>query len=194
MKLPYLLLSIVAIATVSRTTITADTSSTAQVKEGVPGGKLVETTKIRATVTGIDAAKRKLTLVTPDSKKVIVKAGPEVVNFDQIKIGDQLKATLTEETVVRMAKPGEKLEDEYTYEVEVAPEGAKPGLMMADTVQATATVTKIDMKKRKATLQFSDGSTKKVSVRKDVDLSKRKVGEKVVIRTTEVFAILLEKP
>jgi hypothetical protein len=66
--------------------------------------------------------------------------------------------------------------------------------MTSETYQVTATVTTIDQKKRKATLQFPDGSTKKFDVRKDVDLTRHKVGEKVVIRTTETFAIKMEKP
>ncbi|MCX6875305.1 MAG: hypothetical protein NTW21_16085 [Verrucomicrobia bacterium] len=64
----------------------------------------------------------------------------------------------------------------------------------ATPIQLVGTVTAIDLKKHQATLRFSDGSSKSFAVRKDVDLTKRKVGERVVIRSTEVFAILLEKP
>jgi hypothetical protein len=46
----------------------------------------------------------------------------------------------------------------------------------------------------RATLQFEDGSTKTVAVRPDVDLNKRKVGDKVVIRITEALAIRVVKP
>lgn len=65
---------------------------------------------------------------------------------------------------------------------------------MASTVQVTAKVTAINLKHRKATFQFPDGSTRTVAVRKDVDLSKRQVGEEVVIRTTETLAIFVQKP
>ncbi|MDE0836975.1 MAG: hypothetical protein OSA84_11560 [Akkermansiaceae bacterium] len=57
-----------------------------------------------------------------------------------------------------------------------------------------ATVTAIDIKKHKATLQFPGGSTKKIKVRKDVDFSQRSVAEKVVIRSTERFAVKIVKP
>ena len=76
----------------------------------------------------------------------------------------------------------------------LAPKGAKPGGIMAETTQVTAKVTAIDAEHHKATLQFEDGTTRTVAVRPDVDLSKRKVGEKVVIRTTEALAIPVEKP
>jgi len=65
---------------------------------------------------------------------------------------------------------------------------------MAETTQVTAKVTAINAEQHTATLQFEDGSTRKVAVRPDVDLSKRKVGDKVAIRTTEALAIRVVKP
>jgi len=65
---------------------------------------------------------------------------------------------------------------------------------VAETVQVTATVTAIDQTNRTATLQFEDGSTKTLPVRDDIDLSQRKVGEKVVFQVTEMIAISVEKP
>lgn len=181
-------------AFLSGATLQAETDTTAKIEPGVPGGEIVQTTKVTATVTAIDAAKRKITLVTPKDEKLVVKAGPEVVNFDQVSVGDQLKVTLTEQLVVRMAKPGEKIEDGGAGLVGIAPVGAKPGVLSAETYQVAATVTAIDLKNRKATIKFEDGTTKTVAVRKDVDLTERKVGEKVVIQATEAFAILIEKP
>lgn len=189
------LLPIATVAVMSCSpTITPETSASTKIKHGVPGGEITETQKITATVTGIDTAKRKITLVTRDGKKTTVTAGPAVANFNQIRIGDQLKVTLTEELVVRMAKPGEKTAEGSAAVLGLAPLGAKPGAATAETVQVTATVTAIDLKNHKATLRFSDGSTKTIAVRQDVDLTKRKVGEKVVIRATEVLAVLIEKP
>jgi hypothetical protein len=78
--------------------------------------------------------------------------------------------------------------------VALAPKGAKPGGLVAQTTRITATVGAIDMKKRTATLRFEDGSTKTFSVRDDIDLSQRKVGEKVVFQVTEMLAIRVEKP
>jgi hypothetical protein len=195
MKIPQLLiLPVVLMATVSCTTITAETDTQAKIKQGVPGGEVVKTSRINATVTAIDTARRKVSLVTRKGEKFAVTAGPEVENFNRIRIGDQLNVTYTEEVVVRMAKPGEKIEDGGEAVFDIAPRNSKPGVMTSETYQVTATVTTIDQKKRKATLQFPDGSTKKFDVRKDVDLTRHKVGEKVVIRTTETFAIKMEKP
>ena len=194
-KLPQLLIFPVALtAVVACTSLQTETETSAKIKQGVPGGEVVQTTQIRATVTAIDSAKRKVTLVTPKNEKLTVTAGPEVSNFTQIRIGDQLKVTYTEQIVVRMAKPGEKTQDTGSAVFDIAPAGSKPGIMTSETNQTTVTVTAIDLKKHKVTLQFPDGASKKVAVRPDVDLTKRKVGEKVVIQTTETFAMRMEKP
>jgi hypothetical protein len=173
---------------------TVETTSAASVQQGVPGGVVVETHKMTATVTGIDAAGRKVTLVTPSGEKTTVKCGPGVVNFDQIRIRDQLKVTVIDQLAIYMAADAPASSDGAAALVALAPKGAKPGGIVANTVQVTAKVTAIDLKHHKATLQFLDGTTKTLAVRKDVDLTKRQVGEEVVIRATEALAISVEKP
>ena len=170
------------------------TSSSAAYQPGVPGGVMVDTYKMNATVTRIDAEKRKVTLLTRDGKETTVKCGPEVVNFDQIRVGDKLKILVTQELAVAMGTAGASSSDGGADMVALAPKGAMPGGMMASTVQATAKVTAIDLKHHKATLQLPDGSSKSFDVRPDVDLTQRKVGEEVVIRFTEALALSVEKP
>jgi hypothetical protein len=160
--------------------------------EGTAGGVFVQTLEITARVAAIDKASRKVTLVSPEGVKQTVKVGPEAINFDQIRVGDQLKVTATEELAVSMADPGEA--SGAAALVALAPKGAKPGGLVAETTKVTGTVTAIDPKERTATLRFEDGSTKTLPVRGDVDLSRRKAGEKVVFQVTEMLAIRVEKP
>src|SRR5688572_863249 len=174
---------------------TTESTSTTTVKTGVPGGTVVETFTVTANVTRVDADAREVTLLTSDGKKHVVKCGPQVVNFDQIRVGDQLKVTMTESLAIHMADEADEAAPTSgaATMVELAPKGAKPGGLLASTVQEVATVTAIDVANHKATLQFSDGTTQTISVRKDVDLTKRKVGEKVVIRVTDAMALSVEK-
>src|SRR5208283_4901113 len=53
---------------------------------------VVESFKTTATVESIDAAERKIVLKRADGVTTTLKAGPNVVNFDQIKVGDEVKA------------------------------------------------------------------------------------------------------
>jgi hypothetical protein len=180
----------------------SSTPKTAQVKEttvvamqkGVPGGVTVETYKSNATVTGVDAGARTVTVVCPDGATATFKAGPEVINFDQIHVGDQVNATLTKELVVFLRKPGEPAVDGEAAAIALAPQGAKPGVVMANTMEVTAKVGAIDLKRHEVMLLFPDGTAKTVPVRPDVDLTKAKLGEEVVIRTTKAVALMVEKP
>jgi hypothetical protein len=162
--------------------------------EGVPGGVMVKTMKISARVTAIDTAKRKVTLLGPDGDKVTVKVGPEAVNFDQIRVGDLVNATVTEELVVYLDEEGAPPPDGSAAMVALAPKGAQPGGLVAETTQVTATIMAIDTIARTATLQFEDGSSQTLRVRDDIDLSKHDVGERVVFQVTEMVALSVEKP
>ncbi len=169
-------------------------ASLTAVQAGVPGGIMVDTYKETATVTAIDKTSRKVTLVTPDGTKSTVKCGPQVANFAQIEVGDQVKAAVTEQIVVFVRKPGEPAGDGAGGVVVLAPIGDKPGGVIANTEEITATVKAIDLKHHKATLLFPDGSNKTFKVRPDVDLTRQSVGAEVVFRTTESVAISVEKP
>ena len=64
--------------------------STSMYQPGVPGGVRVQTFKTSAKVTAIDPVKRTMTMVTPNGKKTTFKAGPEITNFEQIRVGDEI--------------------------------------------------------------------------------------------------------
>jgi hypothetical protein len=169
-------------------------SGTAIFAQGIPGGTVVQTYELTAAVTAMDQATRRLTLLSPDGIKQTVKVGPEAINFDQIRVGDQLRITVAEELVVFVAGDGEAPSQAAAQIVALAPQGAKPGGIMAETTQLTAKIAALDSAQHRATLEFEDGSTRTVAVRKDVDLEKRRVGDKVVIRVTEAVALSVKKP
>jgi hypothetical protein len=87
----------------------------------------------------------------------------------------------------------ERLES-ATKTVALAPKGAKPAAFVTETQQYTATITSINLKKHQATLHFPDGSDRTFNVRKDVDLTQRKVGEEVIFQVAMAMAISIEKP
>ena len=162
-------------------------------QEGVPGGIIVNTVDLSARVTAIDKDNRKITLLAPDGEKHTVKVGPEAVNFDQIQVGDLVTATVTEELVIFLDEEGAPASEGEAGVVALAPKGAKPGGLVAQATQIIGTIIEIDQTKRAATLRFDDGTTETFPVRDDIDLSQRKVGERVVFRHTEMIAISVEK-
>ena len=157
------------------------------------GAIIVETTTLTATVKAINSAKRKVTLVYSNGSKSTYKAGPEVVNFDQIQVGDQIKAVVTEEVAIFIGS-GAPPSGMSATGVVLAPVGAKPGGVLVDTEQITVKITAVDAAKNKVTFELPDGTTKTIKVDKKVDLSKLHPGDNVTVQVSEGLAITVEKP
>jgi len=157
------------------------------------GGYEVETITTTATVLAIDAPKRKLTLQTPDGKKTTFKAGPDVVNFAQIQVGDQVNAVVTEEIAIAVFQSGPPPASLAGATAILTPIGAKPGGLVAATDIESATVTAVDAQKHRVTLQFSDGTTKNIKVDKSIDLSNITPGNQIVMQVAEAVAITVTK-
>ncbi len=157
------------------------------------GAIIVDTLTATATVTGIDPATRKVTLVTPGGSKTTYKAGPEVVNFNQIQVGDQVKVKVTEEAAIYIGS-GAPPSAMVGAGVALAPVGYKPGGAFVDTMQVTARVTAVEPKKHKVTLQLADGSTKTIKVGKKVNLAAVAPGTDVFVQLSQGLAISVEKP
>jgi hypothetical protein len=172
---------------------TAAHSETAAFQSGVPGAVVVETRTVTANVVAVHSSSRELVLDGPDGQRFTMVCGPEVANFDQIRAGDQVRAVATQELAYAMASESDRADTGGDALVALAPRGARPAAVMAHTRQVTATVTAIDIARHTATLQFPDGQSHTVEVRPDVDLSQRRVGEKVVIRLTDSVALKVEK-
>jgi len=161
-------------------------------KEGVPGGVIVETMKISATVVAIDTTNRAVTVAVPDGRQKVIGCGPEVANFGQIRVGDQVNATITSELVLALTTT-----DMPTVEsglAALAPRGNKPGGVMAQKQEYTATISDINRSRREVTLRLPDDSKRTFTVRPDIDLSERKAGQQVAIRVSVAVALEVTKP
>ena len=154
---------------------------------------VVETYTNSATVTYIDATHRKLALKFANGARRTVTCGPEVVNFPQIKVNDRVNVTLVNELAVSLGR-GKAPSASATGAVALAPVGAKPGAVMANTVQITARITAINSTTRMVTLKLPNGTLKTLKVDPAVNLGKAKVGDNVTVRHTEAMAITVAKP
>ena len=187
------MLAAAVLAFTSCSTIPQGTEEITEI-ETADGAIIVDTFTMTATVTGIDAAKKKVTLVTPNGQKSTYTAnGPEAVNFSQVKIGDQVKARVTEDVAVFIGH-GAPPSAMVGAGVALAPVGAKPGGVLVETMQVTAKVISVDAKKHKVTFALPDGTTKNVKTGKKVDLSTVRPGDNVTVQIGEGLAITVEKP
>lgn len=162
--------------------------------DGVPGGVLVDSSEMKATVSAVNKAKRKVTLVGPDGKSITAKVGPEAINFDQVEVGDTVTITMTQTLAINMGDADSTATDGDAVLTTGAPAGEKPGAVIAGGTQATAKVAAIDLEHRTATLEFADGSSETYPVRPDVDLSGHNVGEHVVFQMATLVTIDVAAP
>ena len=161
--------------------------------ETADGAIAVDTFTTTATVTGIDTDRHELTLATQNGRREKYKAGPEVVNFDQIRIGDRVTAVLTEEVAVTLGKGAGPIGTSGGG-VALAPVGSKPGAVIVDTSEITAKVIGIDVRRHKLTFELPDGTTRTVKAGRKIDLSAVQPGETVTMQVGESLAVTVEKP
>jgi hypothetical protein len=180
----------------ARVSAAEDATEPAAGEQMAPMGRaiIVDTITATATVTAVDHAKRTVTLRNPDGTTSMYKVGKDVVNFDQIKVGDQVKATLVESLALAIRKPGEPPSAGESRTVALAPRGAKPGGIVVDTAELSAKIQAIDTTKRTVTLMGPAGNKQTLKVGPDIDLTKLQVGDNVVVRYTEALALLVEAP
>ncbi|MDZ7652638.1 MAG: hypothetical protein U5L03_08880 [Burkholderiaceae bacterium] len=191
---------LIGIALAAATVMTG--AAFAQQKPGIDGAALVasEPGKVAAgdivtataVVTAIDAATRTVTLKGPQGNTFRVVAGPEVRNFAQIKVGDELIVTHAEALSLELKKGAaglrERVESEST---ERAPAGAKPGGMTVRTVTITANVIAVNARTQTVTLRGPEHVVD-LRVRDPAQFKLIKVGDQVVARYTDALAISME--
>jgi hypothetical protein len=158
---------------------------------GEPGAISVMVAKASAAVESVDAAKRTVTLKMPDGAMKTLKCGPEVRNFDQIKAGDTVNLTFVDEVAAYIRKADAPPLAEEGAMVALAPKGAKPGVLMAETAEVKVKIEAVDLKKHTVTFLNPDGSMKTVKAGKKMKgaLKDLKKGDDVVLRVTQALLI-----
>lgn len=161
-------------------------------QEGASGGGMdeVDVVNTTATVEKVDLAHRKATLLLEDGKTKTFKVDKSVQNLDQVKPGDHLKMTYTDELAIYIGKTGEAPSAMGGGFVTVAAKGDKPGEYMVNTESTSGKVLDVDLQKHRVMLEEPNGKKKTVKVSKKItNLDRLKVGDSVDIAFTESVAI-----
>lgn len=159
-----------------------------------PGGIIVDTVRSTSIVQDIDKANRMVTLKGPEGKLIQLKLGDEVKNFDQIEQGDHVVTEYVGSVAVDVQKGGVSPAASESSTVQVAPKGAKPGMVTVETRTVVAVVEEINYKKRTVTLRTPEG----LETIKVADTAKRfnevKKGDNVYVKMTQAVAVSVRKP
>jgi len=150
------------------------------------------TVRVTATITAIDKSTRDVTLKGPEGNLVTVTAGPDVKNFDKLKVGDRVDMQYIEALTLELKKGGglvvgrtEKADAMGTKK------GEQPAGAVGRQVTIVADVVAIDPAKQMVTLK---GPKQTVSLRvPDPEQFKRIAkGDQVEAKYTQAFAVAVE--
>jgi hypothetical protein len=185
----------------SSTSASPDSTNAASVSQDTGGGPEIARGKViidaaseTATVQSIDKDTRTVVLLHGDGTTSSYECGPDVRNFDQIKVGDQVTATVGESVAMALIKGGVPPAAGTATAVVRAPLGAKPGGRVVDTVGFTAKIVSIDPSTRMVTLQTPDGQNQTLKVGPDIDLTGVNPGDDVGVKVTRAFAVSVTSP
>lgn len=165
----------------------------AAVEATAPGkGAAATVVTVSAAVEAIDKETRVVTLKGPLGNRFRVVAGPQVKNFDQIKVGDEVVVRHLEAISLELKKGGagirERVESEST--ARAAP-GQRPGAADVRRVTVVADVVAVNTRAQTVTLRGPE-HTVDLRVRDPNQLKLVKVGDQVQATFTDAVAISVE--
>ena len=158
-----------------------------------PGKAAVaQTVKLTATITAIDKAARDVTLKGPQGNEVTITAGPQVKNFDAMKVGDKVDVEYVEALTLELKKGGGLV---VARTEKAGAVGAQPGQQPAGAVgrQVTVVANVVDVDAAKQTVTLK-GPQRTVELRiPDPEQFKRIAkGDQVEATYTQALALAVE--
>ena len=158
-----------------------------------PGkGVTANVARISASVEAIDPATRTLTLKGPRGNVVDMAVGPEVKNFDQIKVGDSVVVRYVRALGLELKKGGAGVrERSEKADAAKAPPGQRPAVGAARQVKVTADVVAVNPKTQTVTLK-GPKRTVELKLRDPEQFKLVKVGDQVEATYVEAAAISVE--
>jgi Cu/Ag efflux protein CusF len=173
----------------------SDTTHLYPTPEQIDTGMLIEAT---ATVEAVDMANRLVTLKGPEGRLVTIKAGEEVKNLSQVKVGDKVNIKYYQGTALNIHKPGEEQPDlgtTVTEEGSTAALGEKPAAEAEQVVTTTVEIAEVDPYKKTISFRSPEKGYRTVSVKDshlEHYLKELKAGDVVEVVSTESMAIAVE--
>lgn len=165
----------------------------ATVAATAPGkGEIASVVTVSAKVEAIDKANRVATLRGPRGNRFRIVAGPEVRNFDQVKVGDEVVVRHYEAVSLELKKGGAGIrERDERAAAARAPKGDRPGVAMAEQMTVVADVVAVNRRSQTITLRGPE-HTVDLHVRDPEQFKRVQVGDQVQATFTEAVAISVE--
>ena len=160
-----------------------------------PGVELGEITVVTGKVVAIDRTDRAVAIQGPEGNVLVLEVGKAAKNFNQIKVGDQVKLEYYESVAIYVGAAGKPPQENVGVIAAAAPKGQKPAGEVIEVVDVSAVIQAIDPAKRTLTLKGPQGNVIPLKVDRSVKaFDQLKVGDSIHVRYTEAVAISVTKP
>lgn len=153
-----------------------------------------DTSEAVYSVRSINRRTRQIALNTPQDTVITIKAGPQVRNFDRIKVNDRVRIRFADAVAVSMAPPGTQAgaAPEAMLAGERGPAGRRPQGAVGAGITETVRIVSVDAATGRTTFVRPDGTTRSVTPRQPqvVAFAKQlKPGDLVNVTFAEGFAV-----
>jgi hypothetical protein len=153
-----------------------------------------EVQEVSATVEAVDSENRLISLRGPNGPATIL-AGPEIKNFAQIHVGDEVKVKYTVALAAKISKSKAAATATLDTQEHVAPEGSKPSASVGATISTTVQIESVDTSFDTVTFKRSDGFVRTIAPSSPEGkkfIRTLKKGDMVDVSYTEALAISVE--
>jgi len=159
------------------------------------GVEISDSVVITAEVVAIDKADRTITLLGSDGNILDLEVDESARNFNQVKVGDMLKAEFYESVAIYIGEKGTQPNEEAGIVAGRSAKGEKPAAVVIEVIDVSVIVKSINKFKRSLKLEMPNGHVVTTKVDKSVKaFDSLKKGDSIHVRLTEAIAISIEKP
>jgi hypothetical protein len=156
------------------------------------GASSAKPTTIVASVEAIDQANRMVTLKGPKGNLIDIYVDESRKGFDQLKVGDEIKATYYESFLIHVRTQGEPAPTSGDTAA-LTPRIGGSGGTLARQITATVTITAIDADVPSVTVKDEKDHVYSMRVQDPKRLATVKVGDIVDVTYTQALLLSLEK-
>ncbi len=176
-------------AAVAAAAIALPLAAFAQSTKMMDAGGAADVTTLTAKIEAVDQANRTVTAKGKMGHVVTFKVGPQVKNFAQVKVGDEIVLKYIEALSVKLDKGGERGAAMMSSGPVAAPAGAMPGMAAAQQTVIVAKIQGKDPMRQEVLLQGPLDRFAEVKVKDSTIFNELNVGDTVKVTYTEAVVI-----
>ncbi len=121
-----------------------------------------QTKKVTGTIEAVSQSDRHVTVLGSNGSRVILEAGAQIQNFDQLRPGDRVVVAYHEGLIAEVARPGEGAQSQTQRTERV--QGDMPTKMVGTQTTKTVEIESVDRDRNMVTFKHPDGTSRTLGV------------------------------